>query len=88
MVLPGVYKLAEWVEFRYLVGSFVIGFIVVVTFSSSFPLTSILKSGLEKESRNSAENIAITLAKSNKNLLKKGLQTAGQCGLCLEAARS
>ena len=83
VVLPGVYKLAEWVEFRYLVGSFVIGFIVVVTFSSSFPLISILKSGLEKESRNSAENIAITLAKSNKNLLKKGLQTAANVDYAL-----
>lgn len=76
VILPGVYKLAEWLEFKFVIGFFVIGFIVVVVAFSSFPLVSILKSGVEQESRNHAESIAITLAEQNKNLLKKGLQTA------------
>ena len=76
VVLPGVYKLAEWIEFKVVVASFVIGFIVLVTVFSSFPLISILKSSMEQESRNNAENIAITLAMANRNHLKKGLQTA------------
>lgn len=76
VVLPGVYKLAEWMEFRFIVGCFVIGFVVVVTVFSSFPMISILRSSVEQESRNNAENVAITLATVNRSLLKKGLQTA------------
>ena len=76
VVLPGVYKLAEWVEFKWIVGCFVIGFIVVVTAFSSFPLISILKSSVEQESRNNAESIAVTLSMINRKPLQKGLQTA------------
>lgn len=76
VVLPGVYKLAEWIEFKALVGFFIIGFVVVITVLSSFPLISILKSSVEQESRNNAENIAITLATGNRKHLKKGLQNA------------
>ena len=76
VILPGVYKLAEWIEFKILLASFVIGFIVLVTALSAFPLISILKASVEQESFNNAENIAITLARSNRNPLKKGLQEA------------
>ena len=76
VVLPGVYKLAEWMEFRFIVASFVIGFIILVTVLSSFPLLSILKSSVERESLNNAENIAITLAQANRSHLKKGLSSA------------
>ena len=75
-VLPGVYKLAEWTEFRFVVGCFVIGFIVMVTVFSFFPLVAILKSTVEQESRNHAESIATTVALVNRDVLKKGLQTA------------
>ena len=76
VVLPGIYKLAEWVEFKVVVAGFVIGFVIVVTVFSSFPLISILKSSVEQESRNNVENIAITLATSNRKNLQKGLQNA------------
>lgn len=76
VVLPGVYKLAEWIEFKVVVAGFVIGFVVLVTVLSSFPLISILKSSVEKESRNNAENIAITLATANRSHLKKNLKAA------------
>ncbi len=76
VVLPGVYKLAEWMEFRFVVGCFVVGFIVLVTVFSAFPLISILKNNLEKESRSHAESIALTVAEINRKLLKKGLNTA------------
>lgn len=75
-VLPGIYKLAEWMEFKTLIGSFVIGFIVLVTTLSAFPLTAILKSSVEKESRNNAETIALNLARGNKDHLQKGLNSA------------
>lgn len=76
VVLPGVYKLAEWVEFKWVVGIFVIGFIFLVTLFSSVPLIQILRSGVEQESLNNAENIAITLKKLNRPHLQKGLETA------------
>ena len=76
VVLPGVYKLAEWVEFKWVVGIFVIGFIFLVTFFSSFPLIQILRSSVEQESLNNAESIAITLEKLNRTPLQKGLETA------------
>ena len=75
-VMPGVYKLAEWMEFKFLIGSFVIGFVVLVTTLSAFPLTAILKSSVEKESRNNAETIALNLARNNKSNLQKGLNSA------------
>ncbi len=76
VVLPGVYKLAEWMEFKAVVGAFVLAFAVVVMVFSSFPLISILKSSVQQESRNNAENIALTLAQANRTHLKKGLQSA------------
>ena len=76
VILPGVYKLAEWIEFRWVVGFFVIGFIVFVTTFSSIPLLSILKSSVEQESRNNADSIASTLSLINREPIQKGLQTA------------
>ena len=76
VILPGVYKLAEWVEFKWVVGMFVIGFIFLVTMFSSFPLIQILRSSVEQESLNNAENIAVTLQKLNRPHLQKGLETA------------
>ena len=76
VVLPGVYKLAEWVEFKWVVGMFVIGFIFLVTIFSSFPLIQILRSSVELESLSNAENIAVTLTKLNRPHLQKGLETA------------
>ncbi len=76
VVLPGVYKLAEWMEFKFLVGCFVIGFIVIATVFSFFPMVSILKSKVERESRSHVKNIAGALALMNRNALKKGLRAA------------
>ena len=76
VVLPGIYKLAEWLDFRFVVGAFVVGFVILTTVASSFPLISILKSSVENESFSSAENIADTLAQINRDMLKKGLISA------------
>ncbi|MCY4320912.1 MAG: FHA domain-containing protein [Bdellovibrionaceae bacterium] len=73
VLLPGVYQLAEWVEFKFLVACFIFAFVILVTALSSIPLISILKSSVEQESLNNVENIAITLAQANRNSLKKGL---------------
>lgn len=83
VILPGIYKLAEWIEFKFLVGCFVMGFIILVTVFSIFPLISILRANIEQESRYNAENIAMTVAEINKDVLKKGLQTAATVDFAL-----
>ena len=74
--LPGVYKLAEWLEFKWVVGIFVIGFIFMVTALSSLPLVKILKSSVEQESLHHAETIALNISKLNRGKLREGLETA------------
>ncbi|MCZ0933077.1 MAG: hypothetical protein OXJ52_07995, partial [Oligoflexia bacterium] len=76
VLLPGVYQLAEWIEFKILIACFISAFVIIVTVLSAFPLISILKSSVEQESLNNVENIAITLAQANRSSLKKGLSAA------------
>ena len=76
VVLPGIYKLAEWMEFRWVIGGFIVGFIFLVMAFSSVPLIQILKSSVEQESRNHAESIATTVAKLNRKHLEQGLPSA------------
>lgn len=76
VVLPGVYKLAEWMDFRWVVGLFILSFVIVVTLLSSFPLISILKSSIEQESKNHAESIAKTLVRLNRKNFEKGFHTS------------
>jgi len=75
-LLPGVYHLATWMEFKALIACFVGAFVLLVISLSSIPLISILKSSVEQESFNSAEIIAQSLAKSNIENIKKGLSSA------------
>ena len=76
VILPGVYKLAEWMDFRFVIGAFIIAFVILTAVLSSVPLISILKSSVEQESFDSAENIADTLSQINREVLKKGLGNA------------
>ena len=75
-VFPWIYQLAEWVEFRFLVGAFVLVFVLMVSALSIIPLSTILKDGIEKESLNSAEVIAQTVASGNSTALKQGMHSA------------
>ena len=75
-LLPGVYQLATWIEFKFLVACFVGAFVVLVISLSSIPLISILKSSVEQESINNAETIAQALARSNVENIKKGFSSA------------
>jgi len=76
VVLPGVYKLPQWIEFRWVIGLFAISFILLVTALSAFPLTQILKSSVEMESMNHAESIAVALAGENQSALAEGIVTS------------
>lgn len=76
VILPGIYKLPEWIEFKWVIGFFAISFILLVTVLSAFPLTQILKSSVETESMNHAESIAVALAGENQSALAEGVVTS------------
>jgi hypothetical protein len=76
VVLPGVYKLASMMEFKWLIASFVLVFIVTVTLLSSIPLMRILKSSVEQESQRRALTIARNMAQSNRSALSEGIESA------------
>ena len=76
IVLPGAYKLPEWMEFKWVIGLFGLSFIVLAAVFSTIPMTRILASSIETESLNHAESIATSLALENRPALQEGLQTA------------
>lgn len=82
VVLPGVYKLTEIMEFRWVLAIFMAVFILLVTSLSSLPLVRILKSSIEQESQNRAATIARNLAREN----RASLQINNESGLVTEMA--
>ncbi|MCB0361247.1 MAG: FHA domain-containing protein [Bdellovibrionales bacterium] len=76
VVYPGVYKLPELMEFRWVLACFMGAFILFVTSLSSIPLIRILKTSIEKESQRRALTIARTLAKVNRAPLMQGIDSA------------
>ncbi len=75
VVLPGVYKLPEMFEFKWVLAGFMAGFIMLVTALSSIPLVQILKASIEEESQQHALTIATTLATLNGPALRSGQET-------------
>lgn len=76
VVLPGVYRLAEMMEFKWLLGLFMAAFILLVTSLSTIPLIRILRDSVEEQSQQHALTIAATLAKVNEAAIRDGLYTA------------
>lgn len=74
VVLPGVYKLTEVMEFRTVIFLFMLGFIVSMTALSAFPLVRLLKSSIESESQRRARTITANLAQINRDSLESGLR--------------
>lgn len=72
VALPGVYKIAEILEFRYVLISFVGIFIFVVTLLSLFPMVKITRESIEKESFRRAESLVRNLALQNQKSLLEG----------------
>ncbi len=84
VVLPGVYKLPELFEFKWVLAGFMAGFIILVTSLSTIPLVQILKVSIEEESQQHALTIATTLARINRPFLVNGQET----GASIEVATS
>ncbi len=76
VVLPGIYKLPVWIEFKWVIASFLIFFVVMVTALSAIPLIQILNSSVAQESMNHAESIASTLSRMNYEPIKNELHSA------------
>jgi hypothetical protein len=76
VVLPGVTRLPEMFDFKWVLAGFMAGFIILVTSLSMIPLNQILRSSLEEESQQHALTIAATLARVNRAALQQGLDTS------------
>jgi hypothetical protein len=75
-ILPGIYKLTEFMDFQWVVGFF---FILVVVFSTSLsviPLLKILRESIEESSLRNVQNIVKEVVTQNKDPLFKRLFSA------------
>jgi hypothetical protein len=75
-ILPGVYKLPETFEFKWVLAGFMAIFIMVVTSLSVVPLIRLLKVNIEEQSQQHALTIATTLAKVNRPALSQNMESA------------
>lgn len=73
VVMPAVYRLIEVFEMKWVLGSFVLTFILLVTSLSMIPMMQITKRGIEKESQRRALTIARNIANINGRMLEQGL---------------
>jgi len=76
VMLPGIYKLTEWLDFKWVLGLFLGVLILLVTVLSTIPAISLLTSSVEKESQRRALTIAKNIALVNKSPLSRGLYSA------------
>lgn len=76
VLLPGVYRLAEVMEFKWVLGSFVLAFILLVTSFSVIPMVELTKSGIQQESQRRALSLAKSLADRYQVAYKEGLESS------------
>lgn len=76
VVLPGVYRLPEIFEFKWVLAGMMALFILLVTTLSTIPLIRILKASIEEESQQHAMTIATTLARVNIPALNQGIDSS------------
>ncbi|MGE3975571.1 MAG: FHA domain-containing protein [Bdellovibrionales bacterium] len=76
VAMPGIYRLIEMFEYRNVLASFIVGFILLMTMFSIVPMMNITKNSIEQESRRRALTIAKNLAISNQSLLQQGTESA------------
>lgn len=69
VMMPGVYKLPELMEFRWVLTLFMVMFVVITTSLSTIPLVRILKESIESESQQRALTIARALARANRSAI-------------------
>ncbi|WP_413289937.1 FHA domain-containing protein [Bdellovibrio sp. HCB337] len=72
VALPGVYKLPQITEFKYVLGGFIAVFIFMVTLLSMIPMVQITRASILAESQRRAQSIARNVAMANQQLLLQG----------------
>ncbi len=75
-VLPGIYKLTEYMDFQWVVGLFFILVVVISTSLSVIPLLKILRSSIEESSLRNVQNIVKDLVNQNRDPLFRQLYSA------------
>lgn len=75
VLLPGVYKLAEIMEFRWVVALMLGVFIFLVTLLSTLPMAELTKSSIQKESQRRAMTLAKSLAEKYQIAVKEGVDS-------------
>ena len=69
VVLPGVYRLCQWFEFRWVLLSFLLGLVLVVVLLSLIPMKQLTQFSIQVESQRRALTIARNLAEINKEYI-------------------
>jgi pSer/pThr/pTyr-binding forkhead associated (FHA) protein len=72
VALPGIYKLGEWFEFRWVIALFVILFVFSVTLLAMIPTYRSARESVLGESMRRAQSVARHLAEINQKLLLEG----------------
>lgn len=76
VLLPGIYKLAELAEFKWVLGGLIMAFILLVTSFSVIPMVELTKSGIQRESQRRALSLAKGLADRYQVAYKEGLEAS------------
>lgn len=74
--MQGIYKIAEWGEFKWVVGCFIACYVVMVTVLSAIPMVNISKERIQQESLLRANDIGQRLANRYKNASSRGVQNS------------
>lgn len=72
VALPGVYKLPQMFEFKYVLLGFIVLFIFSTTLLSMIPMVAVTRAGIVTESKRRAQSIARSLATLNQGALLQG----------------
>ncbi len=76
VAMPGIYKLPQILEFRYVLAGFIIVFVIVSTLLSMVPMVQITRSSIISESKRRAQSLARALANANQQAMAKGSYTS------------
>jgi hypothetical protein len=76
VALPGVYQLPKVIEYKMVLGLFLLIFIFAVTFLSMIPMVQITRSSITQESLRRASSLARSLAQVNQQALLQGSYSA------------
>lgn len=84
VAMPGVYSIAEKLDFKYVLGIFILAFVLLVTTLSVIPMIQITQQSVKKES----QRRALTIAKAQSRAFQKALRFGGETSFNTRFAES